>query len=84
MTNPKSFHEGYTSASASTTTTSTSENEDTSGNGDGTAVNYDSSISSGEREMIDTNDRHFFLHGRSPAVLYLWKKANEHLLSTVC
>jgi len=48
-------------------------------------VNCDSSISSaGEQVMIDANDRRLFLKGRSPAVLYLWEKANEHnLLNTV-
>jgi len=45
----------------------------------------DSSISSGEHVMMDANDRHLFLKGKSPAVLYLWEKANEHnLLNTVC
>ena len=35
--------------------------------------------------MIDGSDRSRFLHGKSPAVLYLWYKSEEHdLFDTVC
>ena len=60
-------------------------NWEKSGNGDGSAVNCNSSFSSTEREMVNGNDRRNFLNGKSPAVLYLWEKANEYnLLETVC
>ena len=62
------------------------ENREKSGNGNGTIVNFDSSISSCEMDiMINANDRRLFLDGRSPAALYVWEKVDEYnLLNTLC
>ena len=62
-------------------------NWEKSGNGDGSVVDCKASFDSNENaiSMTNANDKRNFLNGRSPAVLYLWKKAEEHnLLNTVC
>ena len=62
-------------------------NWEMSGNGDGTMVrNVDKNdLDAEEIEIFNANDKRNFLHGRSPAVLYLWEKAKEHsLLHSVC
>ena len=49
-------------------------NYEKSGNGEGCHTNIDDSF---EVELIDGSAKKNFLRGRSPAILYLWEKAEE-------
>ena len=49
-------------------------NYENSGNGEGCHTNIDDSF---EVELIDGSAKKNFLRGRSPAILYLWEKAEE-------
>ena len=49
-------------------------NYEKSGNGEGCHTNIDDSF---EDEVIDGSAKKNFLRGRSPAILYLWEKADE-------
>ena len=61
-----------------------------SGNGDGSVRNQLESENADvddpiELELMNANDKKNFLDGRSPAVLYLWKTADDHdMLTSVC
>ena len=60
-----------------------------SGNGDGSVSEQqrdDANITDEvELELFNANDKRNYLNGKSPAILYLWEKANEFdLLNTVC
>ena len=66
-------------------------NWERSGNGDGSRKDntvrdsHNPHDDAEEEELFNANDRRNFLNGKSPAVLYLWEKANEHdLLTSVC
>lgn len=61
-------------------------NWELSGNGDGSMARYvPDDMDKEEAELIEGSDRSNFLHGRTPALLYLWNKAEEHdLLRSVC
>ena len=42
-------------------------------------------LDSTERELVNANDKVNFLNGKSPSIVYLWDKADEHdLLASVC
>jgi len=58
-------------------------NWEKSGNGDGTLLQQADDTEDDEI-MFDADDKRNFLQGRSPTLLYLWEKAEEHqLLQTV-
>ena len=61
---------------------------DKSGNGDGSLLEHSANADlsdPAELQMFNANDKRNYLHQRSPAILYLWEKAEEFkLLNTVC